>query len=178
MKKFACLFVMAAFITFSAFTAKGVTSWKVKDGAYTVKFSGGHLMGKMSGTFKGLKATIIFDEDNLPASKISASIDAATVNTGNDTKSHHAQEGLGAEEYPVIKFESASIVKKGNAYEATGSLTLKNVTKQIVMPFTFDKQGAGGTFNGKFSLKTADYNITKSGTPDEVEIELTVPVTK
>lgn len=161
-------------LTFLLSTAYIAQSWVIKENAYTVTFSG----DKMSGTFMGLKAKIDFDQANLPGSKISAAIDAASVETNNWLKNRHARAGLGAEEYPTIKFESTAIVKKGNGYEATGNLTLKDVTKQISLPFTFTPDNGGGTFSGKFTITTKDFHVTKSGTPDVVEITLKVPVKK
>lgn len=161
-------------LTFLLSTAYIARHWVVKENAYGVTFKG----DKMSGTFKGLKAKIDFDQANLAGSKIAASIDAGSVDTDNWLKNRHARAGLGADEYPTIKFESVSIVKKGNGYEATGNLTLKDVTRQITLPFTFTPDNEGGTFEGKFSITTKDFHVTKSGTPDVVEITLKVPVTK
>lgn len=165
------LFLLTIVLFASAFTFVNSVLWKVKEDAYAVTFSG----GSVDGAFKGLKANIDFDEANLSASKISATIDASTVKTGNSLRDKHARQGLDAEKYPTIKLESTSITNKGaNAYEAKGRLTLKDVTKEIVLPFTF----RNNVFSGKFSIITEEYNIDKFGTPDKVEITLKVPVTK
>jgi polyisoprenoid-binding protein YceI len=158
-------------ITVTAFT---IVTWTVKPDAYAVTFKG----KRVEGSFKGLKAKIDFDEANPSISKISATIDATTITTGNFLKNSHAKDGLGVDQYPQIKFESTSVVKKGSSYEATGNLTLKDVTKQIVMPFTFTPDATGGVFEGKFTIATADYHVVKSGTPETVDITIKVPVTK
>ncbi len=165
---------MATIITSSAFTVLTNDNWKVKEDAYTVKFTS----KKMEGVFKGLKSDIHFDEANLSSSKISASIDAASVNTGNGMRNKHAKQGLGAEQYPTVKFESTSIGKTASGYEATGKLTIKDVTKEIKLPFTFTKNADGGVFIGKFPVVPSEYHVEKSGTPELFEIELNVAVTK
>ena len=129
-------------IAFLAITAFTLATWTVKPDAYAVTFTG----KRVEGSFKGLKAKIDFDEANPANSKISATIDATTVATGNFLKNSHAKDGLGVDQYPTIKFESTSVAKKGAAYEAIGNLTLKDVTKQIVLPFTFTPDASGGVF--------------------------------
>jgi|JI6StandDraft_1071083.scaffolds.fasta_scaffold207036_3 polyisoprenoid-binding protein YceI len=177
MKKLIYPALIATVITTSAFTVATSNKWTVKEGAYTVKFNS--KKGKdVSGIFKGLKSDIQFDEANIAASKISASIDASSVNTGNGMRNKHAKQGLGAEQFSTIKFESTSVTKVGSSYEATGKLTIKDVTKEIKLPFTFTKTADGGVFDGKFSVVPSEYHVEKKNTPELLEIELNVPVTK
>jgi polyisoprenoid-binding protein YceI len=159
----------------SAFTVVSNTSkWSVKEDAYSVKFTS----SKFEGSFKGLKSELIFDESNLGASKISATIEASSVNTGNGMRNKHAKQGLDAEKFSTVKFVSSSISKSGNGYTATGNLTIKDVTKQISIPFTFTKNADGGVFEGTFSVVPAEYNVTKAGTPERLDFQLNVPVKK
>lgn len=167
--------LIAIFITSSAFTLVNNTmSWKVKEEAYTVKFTS----KKFDGTFKGLKSELIFDENNLAESKLSASIDANTINTGNGMRNGHAKKGLDAKTFPTVKFVSNSISKTKSGYETIGNLTIKDVTKQIIIPFTFTKTADGGVFAGKFSVTPKEYNVTRMGTPEVLNFELSVPVSK
>lgn len=158
----------------SAFSALPSSVWKVKEDSYSVKMK----CDKFEGVFKGLKSDINFDENNLAASKISASIDATSINTGNGMRNKHAKQGLSADKFGSIKFESSAVTKKGDAFEAVGKLTIKDVTKEIKLPFTFSKSAEGGVFAGKFSVQPKEYNVNKQGTPETIEIELNVPVTK
>lgn len=166
--------IIATIIVGSAFTLAIRSKWLIKENAYSVKFTS----PKMEGTFKGLKADILFDDTNLSTSKITASIESATVNTGNGMRNKHAAQGLGAEQYPTIRFESSSIIKKGDDFEASGKLTIKDVTKDIKLPFTFAKTAEGGVFTGKFTVVPAEYHVDRSGTPEMLTIELNVPVLK
>lgn len=78
MKKSVITVAVGLLFLASAFTF--VTgNWSVKDENYTIKFTS----SKMDGTFKGLKSDLTFDENNLATSKLTATIDAATVKTGN-----------------------------------------------------------------------------------------------
>jgi polyisoprenoid-binding protein YceI len=173
MKQLTYAVLIGATIMLSAFTIKNNSIWKITDD-YSVKAK----TNKFDAIFKGLIAEIDFDESNLATSKITASIDASSINTGNGMRNKHAKQGLEADKYSTIKFESVTIQKKDNGFEAIGKLTIKDVTKEIKLPFTFTRNANNGVFNGKFSVVPADYNVKKTGTPDLFEIELNIPVTK
>ena len=67
---------------------------------------------------------------------------------------------------------------KGNSFEALGKLTMKGVTKEIILPFSFAKNENDGAFSGSFSVIPKEYSIDKSGTPDVIEISLYIKVSK
>jgi polyisoprenoid-binding protein YceI len=169
---FGALIILVA----SAFTIVDSVNWKVQEDAYAVTFKG----GKVEGSIKRLKASILFDQANPEKSKITTSLEVNTINTGNGMMNKHAQSesALDVKNFPSINFESVSVSGKNGNYTAVGKLTIKGVTKEISLPFTFEDKGASALFKGKFSIVPKEYNITKSGTPDTLEIEITVPVTK
>jgi len=169
MKKIIYPLLIGVITALSAFIA--VTNWQVKE-PYEVKFSGGRIHGE----FKGLKARILFDKAHPETSKISASIEVSTIATGFFLKNTHVQNALDADKYPLIRFESTSVTKSGDAYNAEGKLTMKGVTKSIIIHFTFEDKGKSGVFNGGFKIIPKEFNITHSGTPAELTISLMVPV--
>lgn len=160
----------------SAFAWYQSADWKVKEG-YSVKvFRNSQVQYPIF--FKGLKAEISFDKDNPEKSKIRATIDATTVDTGVELMTAHAKEEdvLHTDKFPVITFESLSIRKNSSGYETTGNLTLKGITKEITFPFIFERD----TFIGTFNIVAKDFNITREGAvpSGQIRIELTIPVTK
>jgi polyisoprenoid-binding protein YceI len=177
MKKITLGIAIFTILFASAFTVIESVNWKVKEDTYAVNFKG----GKVEGGIKGLKATILFDEANPEKSKITATMDVNTINTGNGMMNKHAksEEALNAEKFGTITFETTSISKNAAfGYRAIGKLTIKGVTKDIAFTFLFENKATEPIFKGKFSIEPKDYNITRSGTPDKLDIELSVPVTK
>jgi polyisoprenoid-binding protein YceI len=171
-------FILSAFVVLflSAFTIIQSSNWNLKEDVYAVTFKG----TKVNGVIKGLKTSIVFDEAKPENSKISATLDVNTVNTGNGMMNKHAksEEGLDAKKYGTITFESTSVSRKGSSYNAAGKLTIKGVTKEINLPFTFETVGTESVFKGKFSITPKDYNIIKGGTPEILDIDIIAPVTK
>jgi len=158
----------------SAFTLIKSQDWKISDN-YSVKFDG----GDPSGEFKGLTGTISFDPNDLATSKIDASIDVSTINTGNGMKNTHAKSAMwfDAEKYPAIKFTSSAITKTATGYEAKGILEMHGVQKEIVIPFTFENN----TFAGSFEINRLDYNINTAEPAhgaSKFKVDISVPVTQ
>jgi polyisoprenoid-binding protein YceI len=118
--------------------------------------------------FKGLKTDISFDERNPEKSTIVATIDARTVDTGNELMTVHAKEEgiLHTDKFPEIKFQSSAVRKTSSGYEVTGNLTMKGITKAITFPFTFGNQ----IFKGEFSITAKDFNKVNSASPQRILI--------
>ncbi len=176
MNKIKLLIGASTILLASAFTVIVSVDWKVKED-YKVEFTYGKIHAESKFChFKGLKATILFDETSPEKSKIKATIDATTIDMGHEGVTAHAKEPdvLDVGKYPEITFESTAITKTISGYEATGNLTIKDVTKEIKFPFTFEKE----TFRGGFTIETKDYNITRQNAWKEVTIVLTIPVTQ
>jgi len=174
MKKAIFPLLAAVIIMISAFTFFQSVDWKISSG-YSVKFDGGDPKGE----FTGLKGTILFDANNLAASKFDCTIDVGTINTGNGMQNTHAKSDkwLDAAKYPVIRFTSKTINKTATGYEAVGTLDFHGVQKEITLPFTF----VNNVFAGAFEVNRMDYNINKEEPKhgaSVIKITLNVPVTK
>ena len=170
---------MATLLTFAAaFAFAPGTNWQIAD-KYNVRFTGS---GDVGGIFKTLKGTIVFDENNLPASNFNLAIDVASINTGNGLMNTHAKsaEWFDAAKYPQIKFTSKKIVKTGAGYQVTGDLEVHGVKKEVTLPFTFQNKGTSATFNGTFTINRSDFHVGKPGgdVAEAVKLEVMVPVVK
>lgn len=112
------------------------------------------------GEFKGLKGTIKWDPANPAASSFNVSVDAATVNTGIDSRDEHLRKDdyFDVAKYPTLNFVSTSV--SGNT--VTGNITIKGVTKQISFPFTVTTSGSSYIFSGNFTLNRLDFNVGSS----------------
>lgn len=172
MKKILIL-VPAAFVLFCGF--KLATNWYPISEKAEVKFilpnADGH-----NGAFSGLKANISFDPSKPETASIQASIETNTIQTGNEQRDIHLKNAdfLDVEKYPLIRFQSLSVVKKDSFFVATGTLTMKETTKNIELPFQFKDQ----VFRGEINLRASDYGVMKPSqtAKDSVHITLDIPV--
>ncbi|GAC1365414.1 MAG: hypothetical protein NVSMB32_08910 [Actinomycetota bacterium] len=99
-----------------------------------------HLMvAKVRGHFRKFEATIVVAE--VPEeSTVTASIDAASIDTGDPNRDAHLRspDFLDVEKYPTIDFKSTSVTHKGGGdFSVTGDLTLHGITKPITLSAEF-----------------------------------------
>ena len=155
------------------------TTWNIADD-YEVRFSG----SGAEGTFRGLTGTIVFDPEAPEQARFDVAVDARTIDTGNNTKDKHARgdSWFDVEQYPEIKYSSSRIEPTDDGYRTTGTLTLHGVEKEISFPFTFDRSGSTGVFEGTMVVDRHDFGIKGPllgfVVGDEFEISLRVPVEK
>jgi polyisoprenoid-binding protein YceI len=86
-----------------------------------------------------------FDEDDWSTAKVVVDVDAGSVDLG-DRDWNDAVTGkrfLDVREFPLAHFESTSVEKgEGNRGTLHGKLTLRGVTREIAIPFAFNRAGA------------------------------------
>ena len=115
------------------------------------------------GAFDRWTADILFDPDTVINSSVRITIETASLNTKSDRRDNHLRspDFFDAATYPTITFVSKKVVAAGeNAWNITGDLTMRGVTKEIVVPITmvFYEKGRG-RFKGSFTLNRKDYGI-------------------
>ena len=143
--------------------------------AFTAKMFG----VKVAGTFTGFKGNITFDPAKLGQSHISGSVEAATVDTGNSLRDGHLREKedfFQASKYPRISLKSTKIEKTGSGYLGTFDFTLKNATRTLKIPFTFQSSGSKALLEGSVKLDRTDWNFGGNtlGMSDDVKLDLKV----
>ncbi|MDN5217329.1 YceI family protein [Fulvivirgaceae bacterium BMA12] len=135
---------------------------------------------KVNGSFSGLEGEIIFDEALPASSSFNVKLPANSVNTNNKSRDKHlrSDDYFDVEKYPLITFKSVSVTKTGDNYEVKGKLTIKNTTKEVVIPFTYEKVTGTGKLKGQLMLNRRDYKVGKSSwvLGDEVKVYLEVGV--
>ncbi|HWD88760.1 MAG TPA: YceI family protein [Mucilaginibacter sp.] len=178
MKKIYSLLIVLLFISYSFAQVKPQTVTKS-----TVVFHIKNLGITIDGTFAGFKGDIKFDPANLAGSTIEASVDVNTIDTDNGTRNDHLKSDsyFDAAKYPTISMKSTAFKHgSGSNYTGTFSLTIKNVTKTIDVPFTYADTGNTTEFKGKFQIKRSDYGVGSSSLvmSDDVKVDLDVTTSK
>lgn len=160
-----------------------------------VAFKVRHLVSKTAGKFTDFSGTITADFDNLDASSVTITIEAASIDTANQDRDNHlrSEDFFDVATYPRITFTSSKITKSGDdTFAVTGTLTMHGVSKTVTLPVTFLGEGPnpwGGTVAG-FELETTldrkDYGIVWNKAldaggmllGDEVEISISIEAKK
>ncbi|MDZ7720522.1 MAG: YceI family protein [Balneolaceae bacterium] len=115
------------------------TPWTLDEAHSTIQFSVTHFFTPVTGRFEDYQTDIQFDPNDLENSSIDVTIPVSSINTQNDRRDNHlnSEDFFNAENWPNISFTSDEIRSTGdNEYVAVGNLTIREVTKQIELPFT------------------------------------------
>ena len=135
----------------------------------------------VEGSLKGLAGSITFDGNNLRDARFDVSVQSRTVDTGIALRDKHLkkEDYLDAGNFPFISFVSTSAVTQVNDskdYQLTGKLTLKGVSKEILVPFSISELSDGIQFKGELTINRNDFKVGGSSLSmgDEVKISLRV----
>jgi polyisoprenoid-binding protein YceI len=155
-------------------------NWKVKSSAVTFKVKNAGIT--VDGTFSGLEAEIRFNPLKPEEAHIKASVSSATINTGTAMRDNHLRkpEYFDAEKYPKITLQSVKVEKTGPVtFNGTFKLSMKGISREVIIPFTFMKLPEKTEFKGTFSINRRDYGIGGSSISmaDNVNITILLNVT-
>ncbi|MGQ9820203.1 MAG: YceI family protein [Candidatus Kapaibacteriales bacterium] len=122
-----------------AFTlnAQNATMWKLDKSHTSVNFSINHFFTSVTGKFKTFDGNFYFDPNNLNGSKADFTISVKSVDTDEKKRDEHLQseDFFDAKTYPNMTFKSTKIEKKSEKeYLVYGKLTIKNKTKDVILP--------------------------------------------
>ncbi len=93
-------------------------------------------ISNVTGAFRDFEAQVVFDKDDLSTLEASATIDVASIDTGIERRDNHLRSAdfFDAETYPTITFQSTGVEEiDGNRFKLRGDLTIKDVTKPVVL---------------------------------------------
>lgn len=116
----------------------------------------------MQGSFKKFSGQLHFDPAAPSAAKASMEVELASVDTGSgEGDDELATKGwFNTSAFPKARFESSSVkALGGQKYEVAGKLSIKGVSRDVLVPATFSSQGKNGVFEGQLTIKRGDFSI-------------------
>jgi len=172
-----------------------MATWIIDNSHSEIGFKVKHLViSTVSGKFTGFEGKIEAAKDDFTDAKINFSADINSIHTGNEQRDGHLKSAdfFDAANFPKISFVSTSVEKKGDDFKVKGDLTLRGVTKAVILDVEFggiQKDFSGNDVAG-FELTTKikrlefglHWNaVTEAGgivVSDEVKIVANVEVIK
>jgi polyisoprenoid-binding protein YceI len=121
----------------AALGAAQETSWRIDPLHSGAHFSVRHMMiSTVRGEFGGVNGTVLWDPQNPARTRIEATIDCTTINTGTVKRDEELKgpEFFDIKKYPVMKFKSTKVEPAGEGkLKMTGDLTINAITRQVVL---------------------------------------------
>lgn len=143
MKRLLALF---AVLSLAASSQAAVEVYKIDATHSSINYSLRHILSKYTSSFTKLSGDITVDRDNLENSSVTATIDVANLTTDSEGRDKHIKspDFFDTAKFPSATFKSKSWKKTGeNTFDVTGDLTIKDVTKEVVLKTTLLGFGPG-----------------------------------
>jgi polyisoprenoid-binding protein YceI len=143
-------------------------TWSIDPVHTDVSFTVRHMMvSKVRGKFHGVSGSIVLAEDPV-RSEVTADIDLASIDTGNEQRDEHirSEDFFEVAKYPKMTFRSAGVRVDGDDFVVTGDLSLRGVTRSVDLRLEvngFSKDPYGGTragFTASTQINRKDFGIT------------------
>jgi polyisoprenoid-binding protein YceI len=166
-------------------------NYKIDAEHTSVRFRVRHLFTKTDGQFKTFEGKIVYDVATPAELKVTGSIDVGSIDTNVKERDNHlrSKDFFDVANHPKITFESTSVSDidaKANTGKLHGKLTLRGVTKDIVLDVAFTGEGSDPWGNHKAGFTAAtkidrkEFGLTWNETletggvlvGDEIEIQI------
>jgi polyisoprenoid-binding protein YceI len=116
-----------------------------------IMFKVRHLgVSTVTGRFNRFAATFWYDPANPAATRVTATIDVASVDTDNERRDNHlrSEDFFWADSFPTMTFASRQVKKTGDDdFDVAGDLTIRGVTLPVVLEIEIE--GVGRTGDGE-----------------------------
>ncbi len=185
MKKIISLLAIIAFAT-----ASFAQNWKLDAAHSKIHFTAQYLViTEVEGDFKKIDGEFTSSKPDWSDLKATVTADVASISTDNEMRDKHlkSEDFFNAEKFPGITFKSKAVKNLGgNKFVIIGDLTIRDVTKEVMVPAIYngtvtDPWGnikAGFKATGKINRKEFNLkynNAAKTGEAvvgDEVEFKM------
>jgi polyisoprenoid-binding protein YceI len=136
------------------------STWELDPSHTSVEFSVRHMMATtVKGQFEKVQGTVELDDKDVTKSKVSVTIDLASVNTHEPKRDGHLKspDFFDVAKFPIATFKSTKVQKVGkNKLKVTGDLSLHGITKPVVL----DVEGPSAAYQTPFGTTVRGIHAT------------------
>lgn len=156
----------------------------------TLGFSVRHLgVTRIRGVFNEWAATIMWNEADVARSAVAVVVRTASVDTRHQRRDADltGADFFDAERHPAIVFRSTRIESSGEGFVAHGDLTVRDITREVSIPFTLlgvqdTPRGRRLFASGAFTIERSAYDLARENglaralgvVSDQVELEFDI----
>jgi polyisoprenoid-binding protein YceI len=148
-------------------------TWTIDPSHSTVGFSVRHLgLAKVRGTFQDFTGDIVIAEDPT-ASSVAVEVQVASIDTRDAGRDEHLRNNdfFDVPVHPTMTFTSTSVSGSGADWKVTGDLTIRGVTRQVVLDATFE-----GTAGDPWGGSRAAFSATTEVNREDFGVSWNAPV--
>jgi polyisoprenoid-binding protein YceI len=153
------LFLLALICGSVALAAR---QWTLQPKESKLTFVGSQAGAEFEGTFRRFTADIKFEPQDLAGSRFDVKIDMASVDSRDSERDDtlRSHDLFAIEQFPTAHYVTERFTARGgNKFTAAGKLTLRNVTREVPIEFTFEQQDGGAWLRGSAQLRRLDFGV-------------------
>lgn len=126
----------------------------------------------VQGSIGDLQSDSNIDFMNFERSIIEGSVSLESLKTGNFLRDWHlmSKKYFYRQKFPRLYFKSSKIIETTNGFQIEGILTMKGISKSIILEASIEKN----KIQMKGSLNTSDWNINISKTREENQVTFNI----
>jgi len=128
-----------------------------------IRFAGKQTRGALEGKFRKWKANVDFRPKELAKSKADFEIELASIDLASEETEAEVRRPawFDTAKFPVARFTSSAMKDLGGGrYEVAGRLSMKGVTREVVIPIALRKDASGNSVaEGQFAFNRLDFRI-------------------
>ena len=130
------------------------------------------------GTITNMQGIVKFDSAQPDSAIFDVTVNVNIINTNDKKRDAHLknEDFFETNKWPTIRFKSDNIKKQGAFYRVMGYLTIKDVTKQVFVPFKIEETAKTIKFTGGSMVNRLDYNVGVDYNNFKIGIDLSVEV--
>lgn len=153
--------LMTILVLMLAFATSSVAQkWEFDKPHSNIGFSVRHLViTKTKGVFNDYSGYMMFDGKNVETGKVEITIQVNSIDTDNQKRDSHliSADFFDVEKYPTMKFISKKVISgDDDMFKIVGDLTVKDVTKEVILDAEFNGviTGPMGNTRAGFTART------------------------
>jgi len=143
----------------------GIGHYALDPAKSTLQFTFTQAGAKNQGRFARFPVTFDFSAETQAASRLEVTVEMSSITTGDQERDDtlRGDDLLAVAKYPQAHFSATQFTRTASGFEAAGKLTLRGVTRDVRVPFTFRTATENGTavgyMNGAATLHRLDFGV-------------------
>lgn len=158
--------LMTTLLSTAAFAAEpGVAHYSVDPAKSSFEFSFVQAGAQNKGKFAKFPTTLDVSADGATATHLDVTVEMSSYDSGDKDRDDTLRSAdlFNVAKFPQARFTATQITKTATGFDAVGKLTIRGVTRDQHIPFTFrtvNEQGhAAGYLAGKTTIHRLDFGV-------------------
>jgi polyisoprenoid-binding protein YceI len=156
---------MWAWVGASAAAPTAVPHYVLDPAKSSLEFAFDQAGARNKGRFTRFAVSFDFSPENPAAGRLDVTVEMSSADTGDKERDDtlRGEELFAVAKFPQARYAATQLTKTPGGYEAVGKLSLRGVTREVRVPFTFrtaTENGASvGYMSGKTTVRRLDFGV-------------------